>query len=521
MTTLSATEVRVLSLLLERALALPADEREAFIAALPERQQVLVPRLRERLASLVQAEAGAPPAPPPAPRKAAPRAEVRVGPYRLLEPLGGDEAGRVWRAERGDGAARKVFALCLPPQPDASAPDKAPRRAEAMQVVLLPAHPDIVRLVDAGIDAEGRFYRVLPFIDGLSLVEHAQRRGHGERAVAQLMLKLARLVALAHAEQVACGDLRTSRFRVDDELRVLLLDWGQGRALRAETVAEDVLGLGRVLQALLAGAEPGAAPGNAGLAGGAPARRVRPVAPGPDLGRVLQRALHMKGAPPYASVQALVDDLKLIPDFRPVPGAPGGALHLGRLYLRRNRLALGAGVLVGALLLGLGNAGWRAYQRGAAQAQRVDQVQVFLAEHLPGPAPGADGQPPDIAVEAPRLQRALELARFGFAGEPVLRGQVITALGQRFSALGQPDQAQAVLQEAVTLLQGTANAADPALHTARASLAQLLLQGGAAGAAGQAAALARQVLEGCSAGEACAAARSAAQAVLQQAGAVR
>ena len=35
MTTLTATEVRVLSLLLERALALPATEREAFIAALP------------------------------------------------------------------------------------------------------------------------------------------------------------------------------------------------------------------------------------------------------------------------------------------------------------------------------------------------------------------------------------------------------------------------------------------------------------------------------------------------------
>ena len=59
MTTLTATEVRVLSLLLERALALPATEREAFIAALPERQQVRVPRLRERLASLVPVEAEA------------------------------------------------------------------------------------------------------------------------------------------------------------------------------------------------------------------------------------------------------------------------------------------------------------------------------------------------------------------------------------------------------------------------------------------------------------------------------
>jgi hypothetical protein len=509
---LTATEVRVLSLLLERALALPAAEREAFIAALPERQQVLVPRLRERLASWVQAEAegSAAPAPPP---KAAPRPELRVGPYRLLDPLGGDDAGCVWRAERGDGTARRVFALRLPP-PTATPLPAATPRAEEMQVVLLPAHADIVRLVDAGVDAEGRFYRVLPLVEGQGLVEHAQRRGHGARAVAQLMLKVAQLVAHVHAGQVACGELRTSSFRVDDELRVLLLDWGQGRALRAETIAADLLGLGRVLQALLAGVEPGST-------GSAGARPVRRVAPGPDLGRVLQRALREPGAAPYASVQAMVDDLKLIPDFRPVPGAPGGALHLARLFLRRNRLALGAGVLVGALLLGVGHAGWRAYERGAAQTQRSDQVQVFLAEHLPGPAPGADGQPPDIAVEAPRLQRALETARFGFPGDPVLRGQVITALGRRFSALGQPEQAQAVLQEAVTLLQGTARPADPALHAARVALAQQLLQTGGAGATAQAATLARLVLDGCSAGDACAAARGAAQAVLQQAAAAR
>ncbi|MDO9073099.1 MAG: hypothetical protein Q7U73_07520 [Rubrivivax sp.] len=515
-TALTATEVRVLSLLLERALALPVDEREAFIAALPERQQVLVPRLRERLAQLEHGgDAPAAAAPPPPPRPP-PRAEMRVGPYRLLDPLGGDERGRVWRAERGEGAARKLFALRLPPA--AAEPGSPQANAAEMQVVLLPGHEHIVRLVDAGIDAEGRFYRVLPLIEGLGLVEHAQRRGHGERAVAQLMLKVARLVAHAHEGQVACGDLQLSRLRVDDEGRVLLLDWGQGRALRAETVAADVRALGRALHALLVGTDPGAAPG---ADANRPAR-ARPVAPGPDLGWVLQRALGAAaGVPPYAGVQAMVDDLKAIPAFRPVPGAPGGALHLARLSLRRNRLGLGAGVLVGALVLGVGSAGWRAFNQGQAQAQRTDQVQVFLTEQLPGPAPGADGQPPDIGVEAPRLQRALETARFGFPGNPVLRGQVITALGLRFRALGQPEQALAVLQEAVSLLQGTARAGDPALHSARLELAQQLLQVGAPGAPAQAATLARQVLDGCSAGDACTAARNAAQAVLQQAGAGR
>jgi len=460
--------VRVLSRLLERALALPAEAREAWLAALPEAQQVLVPRLRERLAQLGSADA--PPPPPPPPPRPAPPPEQRVGPYRLLEPLGGGEEGHVWRAERVAGVARKVFALRLPAPP---ADGAAAANAAERQVVLLPAHPDIVRLVDAGIDALGRFYRVLPHVDGLGLLQHAQRRGLSPRQRVQLMLRVCALVLHVHDERVACGELSLSSLRVDDDGRVLLLDWGQGRTLREASMAADVHALGGILQALLAGPEPGATP-----ALPAPARAAKATAAGPDLAWVLQRALQAQGVPPYASVQALVDDLHHVLAYRPVPGARAGAGHRARLYLQRNRLQLAAGVLLCAVLAVAGNAGWRAYQRGRGQVQRADQVRAFLEEQFPELAPAGAAAPaasaalPDISVEAPRLQRALERARMGFAGQPVLRGQVITALGVRFRALGQPEQALAVLQEAVALLQGTADASDPALLAARAELAR-------------------------------------------------
>lgn len=467
---LTATEVRVLSRLLERALAMPAEAREAWLAALPQAQQVLVPRLRERLVQLGGADA--PPPPPPPPPRAAPRPEQRVGPYRLLEPLGGDEGGHVWRVERVQGAARKVFALRLPAPAagDAAAPNPAER-----QVVLLPAHADIVRLLDAGVDAEGRFYRVLPYVEGLSLLQHAQRRGMGERQLVQVMLRVCALVAHAHDERVACGELALGSLRVNDEGRVLLLDWGQGRALREASMVADLRALGGILRALLAGGEPGAAPATP-----PPAAPARATAAGPDLTRVLQRALQDAGAPPYTSLQALVDDLEHVLAFRPVPGAQAGALHRARLYLQRNRGRLLVGALALTLVLIAGNGGWRSYQRSRGQAQRAEQVRLFLQEQLPDLAPaGAGAAGPDIAVEAPRLQRALERARMGFAGEPVLRGQVITALGVRFRALGQPEQALAVLHEAVALLQGTADAGDPALLAARAELALQLQQTGA------------------------------------------
>jgi hypothetical protein len=126
-----------------------------------------------------------------------------------------------------------------------------------------------------------------------------------------------------------------------------------------------------------------------------------------------------------------------------------------------------------------------------AQDQRGQQVRDFLSRTQVEPADA------DIAVQAPRLQGALEQARSGFAGEPVLRGQAMTALGERFRALGQPEQALDVLREALTLLQGNARPGDPALHAAQLQVALQLLANRAPGAAAQAAALVQQALVGC------------------------
>ena len=522
---LSATEVRVLSRLIERTLALPPDEREAYLAALPGPQQALLPRIRERLAqlALTEVEAEVAVAPPP-PRVR--RAEVRVGPYRLLEPLNGHESARVWRAERAerpDSTARKSFALCLPAPSDPDTPPDARQQAAERQVVPLPEHSQIVRLIDAGIDAEGRFYRVLPFVEGLSLVAHAQRRGLALHELLALLVQACRVVDLAHEGEVACTGLGPASLRVDDEGRVRLLDWGRGRSLRPDTRAADIRALGGVLQALLAGDDGQAA-------SGATTTPPTPVAPGPDVAHVLRRALQGGGAlvgmsagasadaPPYATVAALIDDLHRVLAWQPVPGAGGSAAHRARLWLRRHRMRVTLGVGAGAVVLALAWAGWQAWQRGQGQTQRADAARVFLQEQLPEALPEAP--PPtgtlDLAVEAPRAQQALEKARMGFAGEPVLRGQVITALGVRFRVLGQPEQALAVLQEAVTLLQGTSRADEPALGAARAELArQHLLQGSAAGRE-RALSLAQQVLATCT-GNACAAARAAAQNVLQDA----
>ena len=117
---LSAVEVRVLSRLLEHAQTLKPAELQAWLLTLPEAQQALVPRLRERLQQIAQPKADAEPEPPPRPepvKKADTRFGERVGPYRLLLELGTAGPGILWQAERAEGAARQFGRLAMMAMP--------------------------------------------------------------------------------------------------------------------------------------------------------------------------------------------------------------------------------------------------------------------------------------------------------------------------------------------------------------------------------------------------------------------
>jgi hypothetical protein len=310
---------------------------------------------------------------------------------------------------------------------------------------------------------------VMPFVEGTSLVEHVRHRGVGLARRAELMLDVSALVALAHVERVALGDLSDATLRVaDDGARLVLLDWGRGRTLRADTAQADLLALGRVFRAFFE---------NDGL--------TRQPSPGADLAAVMHRLQQTVPSVRYASVAALLDDLQRVIHHRPVAGAHDTPVHRTKLFMRRHRLHIAGGAAGVAVLALAASLLGQNLQSRQDQAQRADEVEAYLAAAVPADTSSA------------RLQAALEQARTGFDGKPVLRGQVIAALGVRFRALGQPEQATAVLREAYTLLQGNAKPGDPALHTVQAELAAQL-QSGPGGKPAEAQGLAREVLASCS-----------------------
>jgi hypothetical protein len=548
-------DVDVLTRLLDAAVRLPRAEREAWVRALPAEHQALVPQLLGMLVHGVAPGDSLADLPPPPPRPAVPVAapaparpaqELRdpveasggelVGPFRLVHESARNSMAAVWLAERADGGLDRQVVLKLLRLP--RSPRLAERMARERQTAALIEHPNIARLFDAGVDAKGRAYLATEHVRGVHLLLHAQRRRMGVAGRLELMLQACAAVAHGHRLLVLHREIEPTRLVVDDEGRVVVQDFGVARLFEPDdavatnareqplrrytspyaapeqrsgepvSTSTDIYALGAVLHELLTGALPGAAR--------EPDLDPYPVAAtlvpmSPDLEAVLQRALHPDPDQRYTSVERLADDLQRVLDWRPVRAAPARLGHRLRLFARRRRIALATLAVVALVAGGLAAASaWR-QARHRAQHQRLEQAREFLAA-LPLAVEAAPGQVMGQVTVAQMLQAALLRTRQGFAGEPVLRGQVLAELGTMWRHIGQPEQALQVLREAHELLKATAAVGDPALHLGQALLAQALMQEGSAAAAVEARTLATQALAGCDrAGAPCARVRSLAQ----------
>jgi serine/threonine protein kinase len=171
---LDPSDLAKLSRLLGEALDLAPAQVEGWLEALPEQHRHLVPRLRDMLAeraapgrtdfmsdgpNLIDAASSR--------DESVARAGEMVGPYRLIREIGRGGMGAVWLAERADGALKRNVALKLPRL--AWGASLAERMARERDIGALLEHSHIARLYDAGVDAAGRPYLALEYIDGQPL----------------------------------------------------------------------------------------------------------------------------------------------------------------------------------------------------------------------------------------------------------------------------------------------------------------------------------------------------------------
>jgi serine/threonine-protein kinase len=286
-----------LSALLDAALEIDDQEREAWLQQLPADASALKEPLRTLLAQRANIETGDFLKAPDfaaalrleSARSQSPSLELEagteIGAYRLLRELGRGGMGSVWLAERIDGKLKRQVALKFP----YAGPNQrqlAERLQRERDILSNLEHPNIARLYDADTTESGQPFLVLEYVNGVLITDYCDRNKLTSRQRLILFMQVLKAVQHAHAHLVIHRDLKPSNILVTDDGVVRLLDFGiakltsEGEAKESEltrlggqaltpdfaspeqilggsiTTATDLYSLGVVLYELLCGAQP-------------------------------------------------------------------------------------------------------------------------------------------------------------------------------------------------------------------------------------------------------------------------
>lgn len=429
-----AQTLSILSRLLDTALSLPANAREAWLAALAPEHAGLSETLRQLLA---QADLGADdPFLSTLPKVGAPPAESSdlkpgdsLGAYRLERLLGSGGMGSVWLAMRTDSLQRSV-ALKLP-HPEAASAGLAERMGRERNILAKLEHPNIARLYDAGVTPEGRPYLALEYVQGEAIDVYCRTHDLGVRPRVELLTQVARAVAYAHAHLVVHRDLKPSNVLVDGEGQVHLLDFGiaallspgenggvVGEALtrrwgaaltpyyaspeqlRGDPVstASDVYALGVLAYEVLTGRRPYQFKEGDLLAAMHAVIEIDPPPPSHavsavetrrrlrgDLDTIVLKAMHKQSQARYATALAFAEDLQHYLRAEPVRARPASLRYRAARFVQRHWVvALSIALIAITLCVGIAGTLWEGTRavRGERQARAAEQLAVRRFEDV-------------------------------------------------------------------------------------------------------------------------------------------
>jgi serine/threonine-protein kinase len=521
----SGPEPAALAALFDELVDRAPDERAARLAA-------VAPELRRDVESLLRASAAAGrflerPAPPAESCDGV--AGERVGAWRLVSELGRGGMGTVWLAERADGAFEQRAALKRIRGGFVSE-SLARRFLFERQLLARLSHPNIARLLDGGLDERGSPYLVLEHVRGTPIDLHCDDRRLSLADRLALFSQVCDAVRHAHSQLVIHRDLKPSNIFVDEDGRVKLLDFGVAKLLAddagtpaaptlgglppctpdyaapeqlaggAVTTATDVYSLGVVLWELLAGERPrrdeagGFAPildrptaEAAAAARSISVRALRRQLAG-DLGAVVARALERVPAARYPSVEALAEDLARTTRREPVRARSAPLARRVRLFVARNRLAIGsAAIALSALVSGLVAFAWQgrvaARERDVArrEAARAEEVEQFLVGLFEGADP-AEAKGVEITARE-LLDRGASRVELDLAGQPAAQAELLQTLARVDMALGRYDRSRTFAERALVLARKVHGPGHPSVARALALLGNALVNAGESAAA--------------------------------------
>ena len=425
----------------------------------------------------------------------------RLGEYELLAEINRGAQGVVYRARRtgedGDVAIKRLLAGAFA---TGAARARFERELEAVGAL---NHPNIVRSVGIG-SSDRHPLLVMEWIDGVPVdrwADQSRNRGVAVSAVLDVFLEICYAVHHAHQRGVIHRDLKPSNILVDAVSRPHLLDFGLAKTLSAcadhsttvtgtsdflgtpayaapeqvrgnhgaVDVRTDIYALGVIFFRMLTGRLPfDSARGLADLL--ADIQHVEAAKPSrlnralnDELDAIIGKAMAKDADRRYASVDALMADLRRYQAGDPVEARRGRRWYEWRKTIRRHRAA--AGVLL-ALLLVVASTTlilWRMYvQQGRLLAQVTSardaetrartsaQQQQMVLEQLLSAAAGI-GKGADVEVRRAWLDEATRLVAETILDDSSAQAAAHDAIGRTYQSLALYPEAEVHLRTALDL----------------------------------------------------------------------
>lgn len=422
---------------------------------------------------------------PAPPTGADPMQGALLGVWRLDKPLASGGMGDVYLAHRADDQFQKKAAVKLLRRGFHS--EHLRRRFLAERQILAGLeHPNIARLLDGGLSADGMPYLVMEFVEGRPLDGYCNSHNLNVRQRLGIFRHVLAAVSYAHHNMVIHRDLKPSNVMVSESGEVKLLDFGiakladepdEGEMTSTTSVMmtpryaspeqalgklvnaqSDVYSLGIMLFELLCGRSPYAStqrtvaewfqaiqneecppPSQA-----APSPTLRKELAG-DLDLIVAKALRKDSQERYSSVEQFDSDIQAFLQGRPIQARPQTAAYRLGKFARRHRAGVAASVTAVVLLVaGLVSTLWEAHiaerERGRAE-KRFEQVRELARASLFDLFDIVKDIPGSTAAQQMLITKALanyeKLAKEA-TGDPEMLGELAEGYARMGNLYGNP-----------------------------------------------------------------------------------
>ncbi len=275
------SRARLVRELFDQAVGLSAEERIRFI----DERCGVDEQLRRELDTLLRHDAAAPTAflgvAPPA-AGAAPnhppanewgdraRLEIggvpkQIGPYRILEPIGGGGMGEVYKAEQRQPIRRMVAIKLIKLGFDTR--EIIARFESERQALARMDHPNVARVLDAGTTEAGRPYFVMEYVPGVPITDFADENKLTIRQRLELFAQVCDAIAHAHTKSLIHRDIKAGNVLAhlhEGKPIAKVIDFGIAKALTGERLTDrtfntdrgEVVGTHETMSPEQAGAVP-------------------------------------------------------------------------------------------------------------------------------------------------------------------------------------------------------------------------------------------------------------------------